>query len=66
MLHRPIQCLYPLEISLQEKAVSPPNLPEANPDDNSGDADKVVVRRSKRAAASEARDRILDQSLGEN
>ena len=47
VLHCPIQCLYPLEISLQEKAVSPPNLPEANPDDNSGDPDGVVVRRLK-------------------
>ena len=43
VLHCLIQCLYPLEISLQEKAVSPPNLPEANPDDNSGDPDGVVV-----------------------
>ena len=39
LLHRPTQCLYPLEISLQKKAVSPPNLPEANPDENSGDSE---------------------------
>ena len=66
MLHRPIQCLYPLEISLQEKAESLPNLPEANNADDSGDPDGVAVRQSKRAAASEAQDRILSQSVGEN
>ena len=43
-----------------------PNLPEANPDENSGDSDGVAVQRSKQAAASEARDRILAQSFGEN
>ena len=43
VLHCPIQCLYPLEISLQGKAELPPNLPEANPDDDSGDPDGVAV-----------------------
>ena len=52
LLHHLIQCLYPLEISLLEKAVLPPNLPEANPDDP-GDLDGVAIQRSKRAAASE-------------
>ena len=51
---------------MQEKAELPPNLLEDNPDDDSGDPDGVAVQRSKRAAAREARDRILAQSLGEN
>ena len=66
MLHHPIQCLYPMEIRLQEKAKSPPNLPEANPDDDSGDLDGVVVQQLKQTAARKARDRILAQSLGES
>ena len=66
MLHHSIQCLYPLEIHLQEKAKSPPNLPESNPDDGYGDPDGVVVQRLKRAAARKARDKILAQSLGES
>ena len=66
MLHHSIQCLYPLEIRLQEKAKSSPNLPEANPDDDSGDLDGVVVQQLKRAAAHKARDRILAQSLCES
>ena len=47
MLHHLIQCLCPLEISLQEKAELLPNLPEANSDDDSGDLDGVAVQRSK-------------------
>jgi hypothetical protein len=64
ILHRPIQCLYPLEINFQEKAESQEgaesqsNLPEpnpnVNPEDSDCDSDGVAVRRSKRAAASEA------------
>lgn len=62
-LHRPIQSLYPLEINSQEKE-SHSNSP--NPDDNSEEPDEAAVRRSNRAAASEARDRILAHSLSEN
>jgi len=54
LLHRTIQCLYPLEISLQEKAVSPPNLPEANPDDNCAypdDTHRGVLQRRWRAGS---------------
>ena len=71
-LHRPIQCLYPLEINFQEEAESQeeadlqPNFPESNPNVTSDDSDGVAVRRSKRAAASEARDRILAHSLDDN
>ena len=70
ILHSPIQCLYQLEISFQERAKSQPNLPESDRNADSGkpdgDLDKVAVRRSNRAAASEARDRILAHSLDEN
>ena len=69
VLHRPIQCLYPLEIKVQEKAQLQSDLPESNPEDDSGETGGVAVqgsRHSKRAAASEARDRILAQSLNEN
>ena len=47
MLYCPIQCLYALEISLQEKIESLPDIPEANLDDDSGDPDGVAVRRLK-------------------
>ena len=76
ILHRPIQCLYPLEINFHENAESQeeadpqPSLPESNPnvtsEDSDGNSDGVAVRWSRRAAASEARDRILAHSLDEN
>ncbi len=60
-LHRPIQCLYPLEINSQEKVEPQPIIQD--PGDNSGNSDKAAVRRSKRSVASEAHDRTLAQSL---
>ena len=48
-LHRPIQCLYPLEINSQEEAESQeeadlqPNFPESNPNVISEDSDGVAV-----------------------
>ena len=58
MLHHPIQCLYQLEINFRQRL---PIIPD--PGDNSGNSDNTAIRRSKRAAANEARDRILAQSL---
>ena len=75
-LHRPIQLLYPLEVSQsslgahysvdasQQPATSTD--PMDSEDDTSPDkTESAAPRRSRRAAAQEARDRMMAQALDE-
>jgi hypothetical protein len=74
-LHRPIQRLYPLEVTLKagttvDTADSPSNV-EIQSQDEPGDTDAETPateprRQSRRAAASIARDRLLAQMLDED
>ena len=84
-LHRPIQLLYPLEVSAQRKGrtgeetgpqtdETQPGAPEdvvnqshvqPDPQPMRDQASDVPVRRSRRAAAQEARDKLLTQFLSD-
>ena len=57
-LHRPIQLLYPLEISVEN--------PGTQVDDHSTDDEPTPSRRPTRRAAVEARDRMLAQRINDN
>ena len=71
LLQRPLQLLYPLEITRQVDSItdvptesdSVADLCDAEPPDKSTPPDKPAVRRSQRAAATEASDRIMACSL---
>ena len=57
-LHRPVQHLYPLEINL--RAESQPNLTaNVTSEDSDRDSERVAIRRSKQAAASEIKSSLI-------